>query len=136
MDDETIRLRVTTSFVQDADSLELRFPPEYSDEIRALLDEHGIEHNTAAEFHANPQDWIEVVTGLGTAAGATSGGLLGLAAVIRAFMRRNDGKRVVLKNGELKEAHGFSEREVEQLLDKSAKRQAELNAEWKKMRGD
>jgi hypothetical protein len=131
---ETIVIRITPSFYDDVDSLQLRFPPEYSDEILALLDEHGIAHNTGAEFHANPTDWIEILTGLG-GAGAASGGLLGVAAVIRAVAHRHDGRRVVVKHDEV-EVSGFSTKDTEQLLKDAAKQQKNLNAQWSKMKRD
>jgi hypothetical protein len=55
MTSDLVPLIVSTGHV-GSDSLQLRFPPEYADELLALLDEHGIDHNTALEFSAGPTE--------------------------------------------------------------------------------
>lgn len=125
---ETIPFLITLGHAGD-DSFNLRFPPEYSEEILSLLDDNGIEHNTALEMSTGPEEWIEVINVLGVA-----GGLAGLAAVIKTFVHRHDGKRFVFKRGgsEL-EAFGFSEKETERLLLKMQAEQAELDAKTRRV---
>lgn len=131
---DVLPLTISLGHVGD-DSLQLRFPPEYSEEILSLLDEHGIQHNTAAEFSEGPSDWTEVIEVL--AVGFTSvGGLAGLAAVITAIAHRNDGKRLVIKkDGEEIEASGYSQRAVEEMLRDLPSKQAELDATVRKLSG-
>ncbi|TFD12868.1 hypothetical protein E3T35_06155 [Cryobacterium sp. TMT1-2-2] len=131
-DAETIPLRVTLGHTGD-DSLNLRFPPEYGEELLSLLDENGIGHNTALEMSAGPAEWIEVVDVLG-AAGVT--GLAALAVVISKFGHRHDGKRFGLKiDGVEINADGYSVKEIEQLLKKLPPKQAELDAETRRVLG-
>ncbi|MBF4601896.1 hypothetical protein ITJ55_13855 [Frigoribacterium sp. VKM Ac-1396] len=133
-DNGVVPILVTLGHLGD-DSLQLRFPPEHSDEILKLLDEHRVDHNTAAEFSADPTDWIEVVKVLGIAAGSV-GGLQGLAKVITAFVRRHDDKRFVFtKDGESVDAKGYSQRAVEAMLEKMPQEQAELDAATRRAMG-
>lgn len=67
-DGEVVPILITLGHLGD-DSLQLWFPPEHGDEILRLLDEHGIDHNTAMEHSSGPTDWIEVVKVLGIAGG-------------------------------------------------------------------
>ena len=127
-------LTVTTTVLGDG-CIQLRFPPTDADELRNLLDEHGIEHSTAAEFASDPSDWIEAVKVVGGAVGA-GGGLAGIAAVIRAHTRRHDGKRVHFKiDGDEIDATGYSEPEVEKLLDRAAEAQAAADERTRKAMG-
>jgi hypothetical protein len=124
---DTIPLLVTLGF-PGGDSFNLRFPPEYSEEILSLLDDNGVDHNTALEMSAGPDEWIEVVNVLGVGV-SSAGGLAGLAAVIKAFVHRHDGKRFVLKRGKYEiEAAGYSEKQIKQFLEKIQGEQAERDA--------
>lgn len=125
-DKDVVPVLITLGHLGD-DSLQLRFPPEYSDEILTLLDEQSIDHNTAVEFSAEPADWIEVVKVLGIAA-SSAGGLHGLAKVITAFVHRHDGKQFVFtKGGETVDAKGYSQAAVETMLQQMPQQQAELD---------
>jgi hypothetical protein len=131
---DLVPLIVTLGHVGD-DSLQLRFPPEYSEEISQLLDEHNIDHNTAAEFSAGPVEWIEVVKVLGTAA-AGIGGLGGLAAVMTAFVRRHQDKRFIFKRGDVEiDAAGYSQKAVESMLQKLPAEHAARDAETRRILG-
>lgn len=131
---ETIPLLITLGYPDD-DSFNIRFPPEYSEEILSLLDSSGIGHNTAVEMSAGLGEWIEVVKVLGPFA-AGAGGLPGLAAVIKAIVHRHADKRFVLKRGGSEiEASGYSERQVQQLLLKLQAEQAELDVAMRRALG-
>ena len=133
-DKEVVPILVTLGHLGD-DSLQLRFPPEHSDEILKLLDEQGIDHNTAMEHSSDPTDWIEVVKVLGIAAGS-AGGLHGLAKVITAFVRRHDDKRFVFtKDGESVDAKGYSQQAVEAMLQKMPQEQSDLDAATRRAMG-
>lgn len=126
-ENEVIPVLINLGHLGD-DSLELRFPIEHSEEILKLLDEHDVDHNTAAEFSAVPSDWIEVVKVLGIAAGS-AGGLQGLAKVITAFVRRHDDKHFLFtKGGESVDAKGYSQRAIEAMLQNMPQEQQELDA--------
>lgn len=117
------------------DSLELHLSPKYADEILALLDEHGIVHDTDAAFSAGPADWIEVVRVLGPAVGS-AGGVAGLGAVLSAFVHRHDKKRFVFsRGGQPVEASGYSRKDLRILLEKLPAEQAELDEETRKRMG-
>lgn len=105
-------------------TLDIRFPPQYEQEIRALLDEWDIRHGRVLEFSAGGELWIEAVRVL-----SVPGGLAALAAMLKAFMHRHDGKRFVL-NGEEIETAGLSRNEIEQLLQAVAKKQAQQDVAW------
>lgn len=128
---ELILLRVQLGHVGD-DSLQLRFPPEYSDEMLALLDDEGISHNTALELSAGVVEWIEVVKVLGTTvavSGGALGGLHGLAKVMEAFAHRHDGKKVVVKHDDDEvELTGYSEKQLMNLLEPLPDKQTKLDA--------
>ncbi|MDR6168766.1 hypothetical protein QE367_002970 [Microbacterium paludicola] len=113
--DQPVPLFVGPGFYGDPD-LELRFPPEYSDEILGLLDDEGIAHGTALEFSAGADLWIETVRVVGSAAGLTS-----LASVIHTVVNRHSKKRFQLKRdgGFEVAADGYSKKAVQQLLDEA-----------------
>lgn len=92
----------------------LRFPVEYTDEIKALLDEQGLEHSTAAEFSAGPTLALEAVL-----AASAAGGLGTIVAFYKAFVRRHDGKRVVITKEGI-DATGLSPKELQELVEKIA----------------
>ena len=132
---DVVPLLITLGHAED-NSLQLRFPPEYSEELLALLDEQGIEHNTAAEFSAGPAEWIEVVKVLGDSAAGVGGGLVGLAAVISAFVRRHDKKKFRFERGGTEiEASAYSRKDLEKLLQAMPEKQAELDAHTRKVLG-
>ncbi len=120
--DSSILLRITPGY-WEGDELQLRFPPERQEEVLALLDEEGVEHNTGLEFSFGPAEWIENVTVLGGSAGAA---LTGLSLVLHRFFTRNDGKSVELDvDGEVKKVTGFSPTQFRALLDETAVRKSE-----------
>lgn len=132
---DVVPLLITLGHAED-DSLQFRFPPEYSEELLALLDEHGIDHNTAAEFSAGPVEWIEVVKVLGDSAAGVGGGLAGLAAVISAFVHRHDKKKFRFERGGKDiEASAYSRKDLEKLLRGMPEKQAELDAHTRKVLG-
>lgn len=121
-DPEVVPLLITPGF---DGGFNLRFPEEYVDEIKALLDEHGLSHSTAAEFSSGVDLAIEAVKVLGV-----PGALAGLAAVIRTVVHRHDGKKFVLKRGDQEiQAAVYSDKQVKDLIDEAARTQAELDSE-------
>lgn len=129
VDAETIPLLVTFGFPGDG-TFNLRFPPEQRDEIESLLDDNGIDHGTILELSAGQDLAIEAVKTLGPFLGA-GGGLAALAAVIKAFAHRHDGKRVVIKDGEREiEVAGLSQKAIVEMLNKKAEQQAKRDAAW------
>lgn len=125
---EAVPLLITLGPTADG-SLILRFPPEYSDELLSLLDEHGIDHDTILEFSATADLWAEAVKVLGAAGGAGA-----LAALIRTFVQRHATKKFRLKRDGLEvEANGFSMSQVEKLIEKTAEEQAHRDEEWKRI---
>ena len=124
-DSDTLELYVTNDMPGEG-NLMLRLSPDLADDVRALLDENGLEHSAAAEFSDGPQLVLETVHILG----ATAANLAALAAVIRSVVRRQDGKKIVIGEGRL-EATGYSLADLELLLEKQAKQQAALEAAQK-----
>lgn len=129
--EEAVPFLVTLGPTADG-SLILRFPPEYSDELLQLLDEHSLDHGTILEFSEGADLWIEGVRVLGA-----GGGLAALAVIIRTFVYRHAGKRFKLKRDGLEvEADGFSMEQVQKLLKESAEKQAEQDERWRKINED
>lgn len=125
---ETIPFLVTFGYPGDG-TFNLRFPPEYEEEVLGLLDEHGIEHGTILEFSAETQLAIEAVTVVSSA-----GGLAALASVYKTFAHRHDGKRIVLKRGDFEiEAAGFSQKKTEDFLHMMAAEQLDVDSRWRKV---
>ncbi|AOX66246.1 hypothetical protein BJK06_11200 [Curtobacterium sp. BH-2-1-1] len=108
--------------------LNLRFPIEYGDEIRALLDEQGIDHGGILEHSAGHELAIEAVHVL-----TNAGSLASLALVFKAFFHRHDGKKVVTKDGE--EISGYSRKQVEEMLETLRKDQELRDAETRRVLG-
>lgn len=130
-ENEVIPILATHGFPGD-DSLKLRFPVEYEAEIRALLDEHSIEHGTVLEFSADAVLAIEAVRVLGSA-----GGIAALVAFYKAFVHRHDGKRVMIKRDGLEiEATGFSRTKTEEFLRQLASEQQNIDAQWREATED
>ncbi|PRY67697.1 hypothetical protein B0I08_106305 [Glaciihabitans tibetensis] len=124
-DSKTIPLLLTAGPVGSG-SLNLRFPREYTAEIKALLDDNGIEHSSAAEFSEGVELAIEAVR-IGTGAAGIVGGL---GFMYRTFVHRHDGKRVAIsKDGDL-DVSGFSQKRTEQIIENQVTAQAERDAEW------
>jgi hypothetical protein len=113
-----------TTFGPGDGSFLLRFPPEYRAEIRALLDEYEISHDTVLELSAGVELAIEAVQVLGGA-----GGLAALASVYKTFANRHADKRVLTEDGH--EVAGFSLKDTERLLEDKAKKQAEIDERWR-----
>lgn len=131
---EPVPLLVTLGHVGGG-SLNLRFPLEYREEILALLDENEIDHSTAVELSAGPNLWIEIVQVL-AGPGVTAAAMGSLASVIKTIVRRHDGKKFVLKQGEFEvEATGYSEKAVEEFLKQRVRDQAEQDAETRRVLG-
>jgi hypothetical protein len=116
------------------ESVKLRFPAEYADEIQALLDEHNIEHSVAAEFSSGVSLAIESVE-LGAQALGALGGLSGLAValghVYKTFAHRHDGKQVTIDELGAIDVRGFSQKETEHFIERQLKEQAERDAAWR-----
>ncbi|WP_336640275.1 hypothetical protein [Microbacterium sp. USHLN272] len=123
-DDGSIRLLISPGF-HGHEELELSFPPEFSDELLELLDEHGIEHSSILKLSAGEDLWFESVRVLGA-----SGGLGALASILHTFMHRHRGKKFTMKDGEFG-AEGYSVRDIEKLLELRKSEQADLDAKWK-----
>lgn len=126
-DPDLLQLRVTNAPV-GTNSLLLRMSPELVDEVRARLDEAGLNHGEVLEFSAGAELAIEMVQIL-AGAGAALGGL---AAVIRAITRRNDGKKVELSGDRIDSITGYSPDDAEELLEIQWKKQQENEDAWKK----
>jgi hypothetical protein len=122
--DDSIPLH--TTFGPGDGSLLVRFPPEYREEISALLDEYEISHGTVIELSAGVDLAIEAVHVLGA-----GGGLAALASVYKTFANRHANKRVVTEDG--REIAGFSLKDTEKLLDDKAEKQAEIDKRWQQI---
>lgn len=117
-----------------SDSLYLRFPPEYREEIAQLLDDADIEHGMALEMSADAQLAIETVAVLGAVGYAAKAALSSLASVIETFAQRNSAKCFVVKDGDSEfELSGMSSRQIEKFLEKRATEQAALDERWNEM---
>ncbi|MGH3998129.1 MAG: hypothetical protein ACRDTJ_11775, partial [Pseudonocardiaceae bacterium] len=126
---EVVKLYIRPAGAGSDGTLDLRMTPAIADEVRTLLDEHGLTHSQAAEFSSSPELAIEAVEAL-----RTLGGLTALAAVINAFLKRNDGKHIVLEPDRT-EAKGYSKKEIEQIIEKQAQAQREVDEKWNQMKG-
>lgn len=112
-------------------SLNLRFPVEYEQEIKELLDSEGIEHWMIMEFSASTDLWIEGVKVL-----ASAGGLYALASVINNFTNRHKDKAFLFKGpGVNVEIQGYSMGEVEKLLLAAKANQEEVDVKWENLKG-
>lgn len=129
--DDTLELYVTLGHAGDG-SLNLRMTPSIADEVRALLDEHGLDHGELLEFSSGSQLAVEAVVALGVAAGG-AGGLPALASVINTIIKRHDSKHFVLEPDGRFEASGYSKKDIEQLLEKRAQEQADRDKEWERI---
>lgn len=128
-DETSIPLFVTPGHEGD-DSLMLRFPDEFSEEVLALLDEHGIEHGRAMEFSDGAELWIETVKVLGS-----TGLLVTLASVIKTLVQRNDQKSFKLtREGFEVQADGYPAKKVDKWLQQLSEQQAELDAREREYR--
>lgn len=105
-------------------ALLVRMSPQIADEVRALLDENGLDHSHAAEFSSGAELALESVRVVGAA-----GGLAALASVINTVIRRHDGKRVLIERDQF-EASGYSEKAVERLLAQRVEEQEQSETEW------
>jgi hypothetical protein len=86
-----------------------------SDELSDMLKDQGIENEGAVRF-ANSLSHA-LVTGV-----SAVGGLAGIAAVLRAFLHRHNGKKIEVKiSGETTEVSvsGFSLEDAERLVEKA-----------------
>lgn len=129
--DDTLELYVTLGHPGD-DSLNLRMTPSIADEVRALLDEHDLDHGRILEFSSGPQLAVEAVVALSTA-----GGLAALATVVNTVIKRHDSKRVVIeRDGGKIEIAGHSPKAVEKLLEKLAQEQAQQDEHWKQIKAE
>lgn len=127
-DPDDVELYVTLAPPGDG-ALLLRMSPRIADDVRALLDENGLDHSRAAEFSAGAELALESVQVLGAA-----GGLAALATVINTVIRRHDGKRVLLEREKF-EVSGYSEKAVHRLLAERAEEQKRREAEWGRSEG-
>ena len=129
-DSATIPLLLTAG-PAGSGSLNLRFPIAHVDEIKALLDDNGIEHSTAAEFSSGPEfaiEAVQVTQAIFAAGGA--GTAAALASVYKTFAHRHDGKRVAIsREGDI-DVSGYSKQQTEQIIEKHLADQAERDAEW------
>ncbi|MCS6588089.1 hypothetical protein [Curtobacterium flaccumfaciens] len=132
-DSETIPLLLTAG-PPGSGSLNLRFPPEYREEVQALLDENGIEHSMAAEFSSGPELAIEAVQLFGGALGG--GGIaVALTSFYKTFVHRHDNKSVsITKDGDIT-VQGFSRKQTEQIIAKQVADQEQRDADWERLIG-
>jgi hypothetical protein len=125
---EIIQLYVTPGHAFEG-ALYLRVTPQYQDELDQLLDENGLNHSEVVQFSAG----IELAI---IAVAVSAPFVHALAKVINTFLRRHDGKKVILRPGEV-EVSGYSRREaeavIEAIIEEAMDKQAELNANWKPM---
>lgn len=133
MTDDTLKLYVTLGHPGDG-SFNLRMSPSIADEVRALLDEHGVPHGRIAEFSSGPELVVEAVKVLGIVGGSATG-LRELARVIITVIKRHDGKRVLI-DGDKFEATGYSEKGIERLLEMRAEEQARQDKEWERIQAE
>lgn len=127
--DDTLELYVTLGHTGDG-SLNLRMTPSIADEVRTLLDEHGLDHGRILEFSSGPRLAVEAVVAL-----STTGGLAALASVINTMIKRHDSKRIVIDDEKV-EVSGYSEKAVERFLEKRAQEQAQQDDEWKRIQAE
>lgn len=124
---DVLVLRVTNAPV-GTHALTLRMSPELVDDVRAALDEAGIDHGEVLELSSGAQLALEMVQYLSGPATLSA-----LAVLIRTVARRDDGKKVQLKGDSL-DITGYSPEDADKLIDKYYKRQEENEAEWKRMK--
>ncbi len=112
---------------------ELRFPKTYRDEVRDLLDENALEHNTGMEFSYGPSEWIEHVDVLSASAGAS---ITALATALHRFFTRNSGKKISLDaEGNVTQVDGYSVKEFERILIVMAARKPEHDRRMREASG-
>jgi hypothetical protein len=118
IDTDPIRLELHPSF-RDPQCLDIELYTEQAsvlgDELSDMLRHQGLENDGAVRF-ANSLTHV-VVTGVSAA-----GGLAGIAAVLRAFFHRHDGKKIEVKlAGETTRVSisGFSSEDAERLVEKA-----------------
>lgn len=125
-DNDDVLLLVKMGWV-GSDTIEFRFPPHLRPEVDALLKEHDLSHSPVMELSAATDLAIEAIDVARTAGGATAA--LALASVIKAFLKRHEGKRVKIRDIEIQ---GFSPKETARLLQKEIDDMPARDAEWKK----
>lgn len=132
-DSETIPLLLTAG-PPGSGLLNLRFPPEYREEVQTLLDENGIEHSMAAEFSSGPELAIEAVQLVGGALGG--GGIaVALTSFYKTFVHRHDNKSVsITKDGDIT-VQGFSRKHTERIIAKQVADQEQRDADWERLIG-
>jgi hypothetical protein len=121
-DPEPIPLFLTPGW-PGSDSFNLRFPRKYLNEVSALLNEHGIAHNSILEESADSTLWIEAVT-----IAASAGGLSALASFYKSFVNRHAHHSV--KIDDHTDISGFSLKDTKELLVLRAQQQAERETSW------
>jgi hypothetical protein len=109
-----------------ADHLIVRVTPAAAQELRGLLDEHGLPYSEVIEL-SEPSAWMEILS-LGL---SSAGGWLTVREVVKPFVDRNKGK-VVRINGI--EAGGYSRKDVEALIDKVHEKSLEQEKLAKELR--
>ena len=130
-DDDIIPIFISAG-IGGSESLALRFPPEYENQIADLLDEAGLDHSSAMA-HSGLGEYadlaIESVKFLGSAGFGAA-----VASFYRTFAQRHQGKRIRFdENGTPVEFDGFPVKTVEQFVDKQVKLQAERDASMKRI---
>lgn len=104
-----IRLVIDPGFPPQ-EELSLKVSPSAADELRLLLQEHGVFTGDAMQHDASHL----LVLG-----GSIAGGLSGIAAVLRVFFSRHDGRKITLVRGdETFMTEGLSPKETEAHVDR------------------
>src|SRR4051812_37575312 len=86
------------------DTLVLQMSPVLADQVRSLLDEHGLEHGSVLLASADYRLWVESVR-----VPSAAGGLAALASVINTVLQRHDNKKVLIERADVDkiEIHGY-----------------------------
>lgn len=131
MSEEPVRLVISNAIPGD-EAIYLRVSPEVADDLEDLMEEHDVFESRALEHAAGPELAILI------ASFGTIGGLHGIAAVMNAWLQRNEHKSITLTRGEETiDIHGLSKTEREAVVDRflndARQEQLERNEEWKRL---
>jgi hypothetical protein len=111
----------------------VRITPAYAAEFIDLLDGHGLTHSEV--FEATYTDGLAIYLVYAVSGLAALGGFAGLAKVLVALFRKDDGKRfTAVIDGNVYSAEGVSPQVAEQWIERTLAKQAELDRRWRELR--